>query len=121
MPLEFFSAERCYITELYNTPSDPTVSVAKIRVEPGISTCWHRLRGISERYVLLAGQGELEIGQHPSRPLLPGDCALIEADQPQRITNTGQTDLEFLAICSPRFDEDAYEDLENSNNSPTDQ
>ena len=29
----------------------------------------------------------------------------------QRITNTGEDDLIFLAICSPRFVPDAYEPL----------
>jgi oxalate decarboxylase/phosphoglucose isomerase-like protein (cupin superfamily) len=31
----------------------------------------------------------------------------------QRITNTGVDDLVFLAICSPRFSQDVYEDVED--------
>ena len=119
MPLEYFSAERCYVTELYNNPLDSTVSVARIRVEPGVSTCWHRLTGISERYLLLSGQGLLELGEHPPRLLLEGDHALIEPDQAQRITNTGDSDLEFLVICTPRFQLAAYQDLEAPNESIT--
>ncbi len=30
----------------------------------------------------------------------------------QRITNIGPDDLIFLAICTPRFSNDVYEDLE---------
>jgi oxalate decarboxylase/phosphoglucose isomerase-like protein (cupin superfamily) len=30
----------------------------------------------------------------------------------QRIANTGAGDLVFLAICTPRFSYDAYEELE---------
>jgi oxalate decarboxylase/phosphoglucose isomerase-like protein (cupin superfamily) len=32
---------------------------------------------------------------------------------PQRIANIGAADLVFLAICTPRFVRDAYEDLES--------
>jgi oxalate decarboxylase/phosphoglucose isomerase-like protein (cupin superfamily) len=32
---------------------------------------------------------------------------------PQRITNTGAEDLVFLAICSPRFSQDVYEDIDD--------
>jgi len=32
---------------------------------------------------------------------------------PQRITNIGKNDLIFLAICSPRYMQDAYEDVED--------
>jgi mannose-6-phosphate isomerase-like protein (cupin superfamily) len=37
---------------------------------------------------------------------------LIPAACPQRITNTGAGDLVFLAICTPRFTYEAYEELE---------
>jgi len=37
---------------------------------------------------------------------------LIPAACRQRITNTGAGDLVFLAICTPRFIYDAYEELE---------
>ncbi|HMS81746.1 MAG TPA: hypothetical protein PKC20_19920 [Burkholderiaceae bacterium] len=31
----------------------------------------------------------------------------------QRIANTGETDLLFLAICTPRFEPGCYESLED--------
>jgi oxalate decarboxylase/phosphoglucose isomerase-like protein (cupin superfamily) len=43
----------------------------------------------------------------------PGDVVLIPPMCPQRITNCGTDDLVFIAICSPRFVQDAYEDIEN--------
>ena len=42
---EFYTSEKCYITELSNTPDDPDVSIARARVEPGVTTRWHRLKG----------------------------------------------------------------------------
>jgi hypothetical protein len=32
---------------------------------------------------------------------------------PQRITNIGKDDLIFLAICSPRFSPDVYEEIDD--------
>jgi mannose-6-phosphate isomerase-like protein (cupin superfamily) len=42
----------------------------------------------------------------------PGDVVLIPPACPQRIANLGDTDLIFLAICTPRFRPEAYEDLD---------
>ena len=54
---EYVTAERCHILELSNDAGDPALSIARARVEPGITTRWHRLRDITERYCLLEGQG----------------------------------------------------------------
>lgn len=106
--------ERCSITEWSNTPDDPGLSVARARVAPGITTRWHRLDGIAERYVILEGQGRAEIGGLPPQDLLPGDVLRIAPGQAQRITNTGDEDLVFLALCTPRFRWDAYEDIDDA-------
>lgn len=103
--------ERCAIAELSNLPEDPEVSIARARVAPSITTRWHRLLGIAERYVILEGRGVVEIGELPPQPVRPGDVVLIPPQCRQRIRNDGDADLLFLAICSPRFVWDAYEDL----------
>lgn len=109
-PSENYFQEGCFIIEMYNTADDPAVSVARARVRPGETTRWHRLQGISERYLLLEGRGVAEIGQQPPLAVQPGDTLLIPPGVCQRITNTGTTDLIFLAICTPRFVLTAYQD-----------
>ncbi len=111
---EFYTSEKCYITELSNTPDDPEVSVARARVEPGVTTRWHRLKGITERYLFLNGKGLVEIGNLPPQEVTTGDVVLIPPLCRQRITNTGREDLIFLAICTPRFTQDVYEDIEDA-------
>lgn len=106
--------ERCSIAELSNTADDPELSVARARVAPGVTTRWHRLDGIAERYVILEGRGRAEIDGLPPQDLLPGDVLRIAPGQAQRITNTGATDLVFLALCTPRFRWDAYEDIDEA-------
>ncbi len=108
---EYFSGELCHILELSNSSGDPGLSIARARVEPGVTTCWHRLRGIDERYLVLEGQGVVELGGCPAQPVRVGDVVLIPAMTPQRISNTGNQDLLFLALCTPRFTPGAYEDL----------
>ena len=44
----------------------------------------------------------------------PGDVVLIPPDCRQRIKNVGGTDLLFLAVCTPRFRPEAYEDIDPS-------
>ena len=105
----FFESEGCYITELSNSEVDPDLSIAQARVEPGVTTSWHRLKNTSERYCILSGVGIAEIGETEKRKVCSGDVVLIPPMQRQRITNTGKEDLVFLAICTPRFEEHNYE------------
>ena len=109
---EFYTDEGCYITELSNTPGDPDASIARARVGPGKTTRWHRLKDTIERYYILSGRGRVEVGELSPQDVNPGDVVLIPPMCRQRITNTGRDDLIFLAICTPRFNEVAYEDIE---------
>ncbi|OPY88843.1 MAG: glucose-6-phosphate isomerase [Smithella sp. PtaU1.Bin162] len=110
---EFYTDEGCYIIEVSNTSSDPGLSIARARVEPGITTKWHRLHGITERYYILEGIGIMEAGNLPMQEVKPGDVILIPPMCRQRITNVGLTDLIFLAICTPRFRPELYEDIDS--------
>lgn len=109
---EFDTAERCAIQEISNLGDDPAVSVARARVAPGETTAWHRLTGVTERYLVFSGTGSIEIGTEAPTPLHVGDVALIPAGVAQRITNIGRDDLIFYAICSPRFTPECYVTLE---------
>jgi mannose-6-phosphate isomerase-like protein (cupin superfamily) len=109
---EYYTDERCFINELSNIPDDPVVSIAEARVLVDEVTRWHKLEGITERYVILAGQGRVELGDLPPQDVGPGAVVLIPPGCPQRIRNTGGADLVFLAICSPRFQPRCYIDLD---------
>ena len=106
---EFYTSEGCFITELCNSPQDDEASIARARVIPGMTTCWHRLRGISERYVILQGRGRMEVADLPPTEVGPGDVVIIPSLCRQRITNVGECDLIFLCVCIPGFQADAYE------------
>ena len=110
---EFMTDERCSILELSNDPGDPEVSIARARVAPGVTTAWHHLIGVAERYVILDGSGRVEVGDDISTNVDAGDVVRIPEKVRQRITNTGTGDLVFLAICTPRFTPDCYVDLED--------
>jgi mannose-6-phosphate isomerase-like protein (cupin superfamily) len=110
---EYPIAERCRILETWNLPADPVLSVARARVAPGITTRWHRLTGICERYLILSGRGRVEIGDLAPETIGPGDFVYIPAGSRQRIANLGDGELVFLALCTPRFVPDAYEDIDD--------
>ncbi len=110
---EFYTSEKCYIIELSNTPDDSDVSIARARVLPGVTTRWHRVIGTIERYVILEGTGRVEVGDLSPQDVNPGDVVLIPPSYRQRITNLGEGDLIFLAICTPRFQPEAYEDIDS--------
>lgn len=108
---EYYFVEGCYITELSNSADDPDVSIARARLEPGTFTRWHYLRDTSERYVILQGIGVIEVGDLPAQTVSAGDIVIIPPLARQRISNAGEDDLVFLAICAPRFTPQVYVDI----------
>ena len=118
---EYWFEEGCFISEWLNSPEDPALSIARARVTPGVTTRLHRLAGTVERYVILEGQGRVELvgpegtstgADHYVSDVESGDVVVIPPQVSQRIANTGATDLVFLALCTPRFTRAAYEDVE---------
>jgi mannose-6-phosphate isomerase-like protein (cupin superfamily) len=77
-------------------------------VLPGVTTEWHSVRNIDERYVIVSGKGKVEVGDLQPTLVFESDVVHIPANTPQRITNVGDADLVFLCVCSPRFVQSAY-------------
>ena len=105
---EYYFKEGCYIVEVSNSEADSAASIAHARVTSGQSTKWHWLSDTFERYVIIRGQGRVEVGESDPVDVQPADVVLIPPGTRQRITNTGEDDLEFLAICTPRFESQNY-------------
>jgi len=109
---EYWFEEGCHILELANSADDPDLSIARARVDPGQTTRWHTLSATTERYVILAGEGIVELGKDLRESVTTGDVVRIPAGIAQRIRNCGTEDLVFLAICSPRFTPECYTAME---------
>lgn len=108
---EYLTPERCHIIEIMNQPGID-FSIARARVEPGTFTALHAVKGTIEAYYILEGNGLVQSGDGLQKNVGPGDVVLFPADVPQTIKNTGNTDLLFLCVCIPRFQNDAYVNLE---------
>ena len=61
--------------------------------------------------MIVAGGGQVQVGELPPAEVAPGDVVVIPAGVPQRITNNRDEDLVFYCICTPRFRPDGYEAL----------
>lgn len=109
---EIETQERCHILEVANDSGDDSVSIARARVEVGVTTSLHCLRGVAERYVIVAGVGRVELAELDPVEVSAGDVVRIPPDTPQRITNMGTSDLIFYCICTPPFKPDCYESFE---------
>jgi mannose-6-phosphate isomerase-like protein (cupin superfamily) len=109
---EFLTPERCHILEIYNTAADESVSIARARVQPGVTTAWHVLEHTIERYIIVEGHGQVEIGDLPAAEVEPGDVVIIPAAIRQRIANPGDVDLVFYCVCTPRFESKNYRSME---------
>ncbi len=111
---EYFFEEGCHILELSNSRHDPHLSIARARLAPGRRTRLHKVSDTVERYVILEGEGLVEIGNLGPIAVTRGDVAIIPSGCPQRIHNRGDADLVFLAICTPRFLPENYQDVEDA-------
>ncbi len=105
---EYLTDERCFILEVANDDGDAAVSIARARVAPGVATQFHKVMGTEERYIIISGEGLVEVGDLAPTKVSSGDVIRIPADVKQRITNIGKTDLIFFCVCTPPFRQDAY-------------
>ena len=112
-PPEFWTRERCFITELLNNEEQPEVSIARARVEAGVTTELHAL-AVHEWYVIEAGQGLMHVGDREPFAVGHGDTVTIPKHCAQKISNIGEEDLVFLCVCVPRFLQESYTSLEGS-------
>jgi len=110
---EYYFEEGCFILELSNSAQDPQLSIARARVERGMTTRLHRLSHAIERYVILSGIGSVEIADLPAQTVNAGNVVIIPPLCAQKITNIGTEDLIFLALCTPRFQTQYYEDIDD--------
>lgn len=107
-----FAAEGCHILESWNDTDDPQASIARARVAPGLTTRWHTLSGVTERYLIVTGRGQVEVGERAPEHVQAGDVVVIPPGVRQRIGNSGTEDLIFYAICTPRFTPGCYAALD---------
>jgi len=105
---QYWFDEGCFINDLSNSVDDESLSIALATVPAGTTTAWHWLEGITERYVIQQGEGIVEIGDAPPQLLRAHDVVIIPPGSRQRIANTGNEPLVFLALCTPRFKAEAY-------------
>ncbi|HHJ18080.1 MAG TPA: cupin domain-containing protein [Gammaproteobacteria bacterium] len=113
-PDEYWFQEGCHILEIANHADDPALSIARARVEPGVTTQWHALHEVAERYLVIEGQGYVEIGDLEPTAVTSGDVVCIPPGTRQRISNNGDGDLVFYAICTPRFTPACYRTLDTA-------
>ena len=110
---EFEIEERSFIVEMVGSQTDPSCSIARARVKPGITTVLHAVRATVERYIILQGEGEVTVGNKPVERVRSMDIVWIDKDEPQKIRNISDVDdLIFLCVCTPGFQMDAYVDME---------
>jgi len=112
---EYYTDERCFITELCNTPVAPEGSLAIARVSIGTTTQLHSLDGIDETYIVIEGEGKVEVDGN-SFLIAEGDQVAIPSGTPQRVTSIGAVDLRFYCLCTPRFVPETYINLEMARN-----
>ncbi len=101
--------ERCFVMENWGkSTQDSTVSIARARVEPGISTKAHHLEGVQEIYLIVSGRGRVHVGGLEATEVSSGDLVVIPKGVAQKITNIGESNLIFYCICTPAFTQECY-------------
>jgi len=99
----FTTKDGSTIRELHHTAAQ---SLAEATVPAGATTTRHYHALSEEVYVILAGEGDLEIDGE-TRHVAPGDAALIPPGAWHQITAT--SDLQFFCCCAPPYaHEDTY-------------
>ncbi len=78
-------------------------SLAEARLPPGGATTPHCHPQTEEIYYILAGTGQMRIGDE-EREVGPGDAIAIPPGAVHQIVNMGQTTMKFLCCCAPAYE-----------------
>jgi mannose-6-phosphate isomerase-like protein (cupin superfamily) len=96
----FTTKDGSTIRELHHTPAQ---SLAEASLPPGGATLRHYHRRSEEIYLIVEGEGELEIDGEQRR-VAAGDAALIPPGARHRIVAAGP--LRLLCCCAPPYSHD---------------
>jgi len=80
-------------------------SLASVTIPPGNASKCHFHKKSEESYYILSGKASLEINDK-SYQLQAGEAVLIEPNDLHQISNHGDENLVFLAICVPAWHPD---------------
>jgi len=82
---ELFTPEGCFVSENWGLASfgDETASIARARVEPGVTTRAHHLEGVQEIYLILKGKGKVHIGGLEPANIAEGDAVIAKGNKPE--------------------------------------
>jgi len=80
-------------------------SLAFACLAPGTASLPHMLRGISEVYYILKGEGRMHV-EDESADIRAGQAIYIPPGSRQLIQNSGTEDLKFLCIVCPVWRKD---------------
>ena len=118
----FRSGDNCILCELLHPKNSEKYgcedipmdcSICHAIVPKGESSLPHRLKSSSEVYYILSGSGRMYIGDE-FEDVGCGQAVYISPGSVQYIENKGESDLVFLAIVSPKWDESDEEVLPES-------
>ena len=107
---EFVAGDHTRLKEIMHPLHDKIsigYSLAHARVEVGKASLPHQLKG-SETYYILEGKGEMYI-EETHFEVNKDDVFLVPANASQYIKNIGPTDLIFLCIVEPYWQEEEEE------------
>lgn len=90
--------------------ADIGCSLAHAALPPGAASLRHRLAAV-EVYYFLAGRGLMHVGGERA-DVRSGLAVVVPSGAVQWLENTGDSDLEFLCIVDPAWQENGEEILE---------
>jgi mannose-6-phosphate isomerase-like protein (cupin superfamily) len=89
---------------------DTSHSLARIIVPPGKSSHPHFHKVSQETYFILEGEGQMRVDDNEFS-IHTGQACHIEPGEVHQISNPGDKDLVFLAVCVPPWvPDDSFED-----------
>lgn len=104
-PAESDHGETVYETVGHVAGGSTSHSLAQIVLAPRSASLPHYHPVAEETYHILSGEGVVQVDQERVA-VQPGDSITIAPGEVHQITNTGQYELVFLAICVPAWTPD---------------
>lgn len=88
-------------------------SLAEVHIQPGNKSSKHFHKHSEESYFILSGVASVEIN-NTHHQLMPGEAVLLEPLDVHQISNQGDQELVFVAVCVPAWSPDDSFDIEEA-------
>lgn len=96
-----FDADHAVVALVYSNIADGGLGIVVWNLEPGQENDYHVHPTTEHLHVILAGEAQYSLGDHPPITVGVGQAVMVPAGMAHGVRNVGSTRCSYLAVTNP--------------------